>query len=193
MVGVINRICARRFFTEKLRITNRRYQHKEAAARFLLTEDSLKKNKRLIDTKRVYLDALVKNNKQSSDTTSSLESEVSNVVDAMSEIFMDRDELLSAQGNLVIYYLIFRSALEYNEMDRLNRRALLDFRAKLSENRVKAEFDYEGASFELLEYDRLSQQGTNDASSIRERYGILARHLGLTKVDLEPGRISEVH
>lgn len=193
MVSVINRICSRPFFTDKLRITNRRYQHKEAAARFLLTEDSLKRNKRLIDTKRVYLDALVKNNKIESDNTISLELETSSTVDSMSEIFMDRDELLSAQGNLIIYYLIFRGAKENGELSLINRKSLFDFRTKLSENRLKAELDYEGASFELLEYDRLSQQGTNDASSIRERYGILARHLGLTKVDLEPGRISEAH
>ena len=31
--------------------------------------------------------------------------------------------------------------------------------------------------FDLLEYDRLSQQGTNDASSIRERWRILAEKI----------------
>ncbi|QTC90223.1 DUF262 domain-containing protein [Brevundimonas goettingensis] len=193
MVEIINRICREPFFTHKLRISNRRYQHKEAAARFLLVEENIQKNGRLIDTKRVYLDALVKNNKSPSDTTASLETSVQSIVVAMSNVFMDRDELLSAQGNLVIYYLIFRGAEQFNELGLVNRRALLDFRTALVDNRNRAENDYEGASFEMLEYDRLSQQGTNDASSIRERYGILARYLGLTKQDFEPGRANTAH
>ena len=37
--------------------------------------------------------------------------------------------------------------------------------------------NYADASFELLEFDRLNQQGTNDASSIKERYRILSGQL----------------
>jgi hypothetical protein len=44
-------------------------------------------------------------------------------------------------------------------------------------NREVAQDDLTKASFELLEYDRLSQQGTNDASSIRERWRILENWL----------------
>lgn len=55
-----------------------------------------------------------------------------------------------------------------------------DFRGQLKENRVIASEDYAEASYELLEYDRLSQQGTNDAFNIKEIFGILARELGLS-------------
>ena len=40
-----------------------------------------------------------------------------------------------------------------------------------------AEIDLEKAEFELLEFDRLSQQGTNDASSIRERRRIMLEYI----------------
>ena len=37
-----------------------------------------------------------------------------------------------------------------NEVSKITRRKLLDFRERLKENRVKAEADYAGSSFELL-------------------------------------------
>ena len=42
----------------------------------------------------------------------------------------------------------------------------------------------DAASFELLEYDRLTQQGTNDASNIKERLRILADFMNLPKTDI---------
>jgi cytoplasmic iron level regulating protein YaaA (DUF328/UPF0246 family) len=60
---------------------------------------------------------------------------------------------------------------------------LFKFRKTLSENRDKASKDYEGAVFEYLEFDRLNQQGTNDATSIKERYQTLCRFLGVTADD----------
>ena len=60
----------------------------------------------------------------------------------------------------------------------------LDFNISLKKNRDLAASDYEKASYELLEYDRLSQQGTNDASNIKERVFVLATYLGLSKTSL---------
>ena len=93
--------------------------------------------------------------------------------------FAANDELLLAQGILVVYYLIFRSAIAHGEEAKVTRRRLLDFRQRLAENREAAIKNYEGASFDLLEFDRLNQQGTNDASSIKERVKILSEHLGV--------------
>jgi|SRR5215469_11563789 len=47
-------------------------------------------------------------------------------------------------------------------------------------NRQAAERDIARANFEWLEFDRMSQQGTNDAASIRERVKILSSFLGFT-------------
>ena len=52
-----------------------------------------------------------------------------------------------------------------------------DFQNLRANNRIIAEGDIEVAEFELLEFDRLSQQGTNDASSIKERVGIMLDYI----------------
>jgi hypothetical protein len=75
---------------------------------------------------------------------------------------------------LTVYYLLFRTALETGETHKITRRKLLNFRQKVAQNREEAALNYPDASFELLEFDRMNQQGTNDASSIKERYRILA-------------------
>jgi hypothetical protein len=46
--------------------------------------------------------------------------------------------------------------------------------AKLYEDAGLA--NWHKAQFEMLEYDRLSQQGTNDASSIKERLNIIRKY-----------------
>lgn len=56
----------------------------------------------------------------------------------MAAEFAAGDELLHAQGILVVYYLIFRSAVIYGEEAKITRRSLLDFRQKLAENREAA-------------------------------------------------------
>ena len=132
----------------------------------------------IVDTKKVYLDNLAR--KYHSDKQRHvvhLRRRVCDVLDAMCAEFVDDDELLQAQGILVVYYLLFRAAAENGTLDRITRRKLLNFRRRLAENCEYAEKDYAAASFDLLEFDRLNQQGTNDASSIKERYRILSLEL----------------
>jgi hypothetical protein len=78
---------------------------------------------------------------------------------------------------MVVYYLLFKGAIKSGTIDRITRKKLLNFRQKIAENREAAGKDYPSASFDLLEFDRLNQQGTNDASSIKERYRILSTAL----------------
>lgn len=180
MVSAIRDVASLSLFTKCVRFNNRRYQHREVAARILLVEDCLSSTGRLIDTKKVYLDALAKNYSSGPiKRVTEIESLASGVVMTMAEIFVENDELLQSQGNMVVYYLIFRSAIMNHEVHKISRRKLLDFRESLKANRIKAVEEYAESTFELLEYDRLSQQGTNDSSNIKERYGILARTLGL--------------
>ena len=40
----------------------------------------------------------------------------------------------------------------------------------------------------VLEFDRLTQQGTNDASNINERFSILAEAIGLSKTKINKER-----
>lgn len=181
MVAAIREVSEHRFFSRCVKFANNRYQHREIAARMLLTEYNIEANKRLIDTKKVFLDALAKDfHHGKTGEVDELKNRVFHVLDDMSEAFTIRDELLQAQGTIIVYYLLFRYAAAHDELGALNRRELLDFREALAENRVLAEEDYANSRFELLEYDRLNQQGTNDASSIRERFEILSHFVGLT-------------
>jgi hypothetical protein len=181
VVRAIADVSRHGFFAQRVRYKNNRYQHRESAARFLLIEDSLRTAGQIVDTKKVYLDGLAKKYRiDNAAYVDDLSFHVTKVLDYMFSEFSDADELLMAQGIIVVYYLIFRSAISHGEQGKVTRRGLLDFRQRLAENREAAVNNYEGASFELLEFDRLNQQGTNDASSIKERVRILSEFLGIS-------------
>ena len=185
MVAAIRDIAASDLFSRCIKFNNNRYQHREVVARMLLIEESILSG-RLLDTKKVYLDALARTYySENLQRVDELKQSTEKVVHAMAGVFSEKDELLQAQGNMVIYYLIFRAALNANEVNKITRRKLLDFKNRLKENREMAEISYENSSFELLEYDRLTQQGTNDASNIKERFGILAKELGLSETEIQ--------
>jgi Protein of unknown function DUF262 len=183
-VRTITTISEHKFFADRVKFRNNRYQHRESSARFLLVEDSLhssKENKQIVDTKKVYLDALARKYREKDKPhVDEIGEKVEFILDRMANVFTDKDELLLAQGIIVVYYLIFRTAVAHDEEAKITRRGLLDFRQKLADNREAAANNYEGASFDLLEFDRLNQQGTNDASSIKERVRILSEFLGVT-------------
>ncbi|TVO57582.1 DUF262 domain-containing protein [Denitromonas halophila] len=185
LVAAIRDIAASDLFFRCVKFGNNRYQHREVAARMLLVEESLKSTGRLIDTKKVYLDALARNyHSGESAHVEELRRASEEVSRAMSGTFSEKDELLQAQGNMIVYYLVFRAGLRTNEVHKITRRKLLSFRERLRENRIMAAEEYAESSFELLEYDRLSQQGTNDSSNIKERFGILAKELGLSAIEI---------
>lgn len=178
LVKSIIEISKHLYFTKKVKFTSARYKHRDVAVRLLLIEDSLSTRGSLIDTKRVYLDALTEKYKTGHiQEVRNLTNKVTDTLDIMAKEFMDNDELLSAQGLQTVYYLVFRTALIQNNTSKVTRIKLLDFRNKLSENRDVATKNYETADFQFLEFDRLNQQGTNDASSIKERYHILCNFL----------------
>ncbi|KQN80102.1 DUF262 domain-containing protein [Sphingomonas sp. Leaf62] len=184
VVRAINAVSNHPFFVENVKFSNSRYQHKEVAARFLLVEDSLATHGRIVDTKKIFLDALAKRYRVRGEPyIEDIKNKVSLVLDEMYAEFSLSDELLAAQGSMVVYYLIFRNALDMGESNKVSRRGLLDFRKELAENRKRAENDLE-SSFQLLEFDRLNQQGTNDASSIKERVAIMSAWLNLSKTDV---------
>ncbi|MGM8850952.1 DUF262 domain-containing protein [Salinicola halophyticus] len=181
LVSAIIEVSNHKYFSQNVKFNDARYKHREVAARLLLLEDSLIDRGSLIDTKREYLDGLATRLKSGDSVrVENLKKSVISVLDEMSQVFAKKDDLLLAQGIQTVYYLLFRSLVQFNELWKVDRPKLIDFRKDLSENREKAASDYEGASFELLEFDRLNQQGTNDASSIKERYSIICNYLGVT-------------
>ncbi len=180
MVSAIRDVAQHEFFNRCVAFGNKRYQHRESAARMLLVEENLLSIGKIIDTKKEYLDAMAKNYHDGpARTVTSLANQVISVLDKMNDVFLDRDELLRAQGNMTVYYIVMKSGIASNTSQNMSRKNLLDFKDLVQRNRVAAEENYAEAVFDLLEYDRLTQQGTNDASNIKERVKILAAKLGV--------------
>ena len=172
MVKTIRTLSQHPFFQQKVKFGNKRYEHYEVAARLLLVEVSFRENQKLIDTKKVYLDSMAKRYKVGHQTfINEIMSEISSILDNMVSCFTDDDILLRAQGTIVVYYLLFKWAKENNIT--IIRSKLLSFSDLVKSNRSIAEENYESADFDLLEYDRLSQHGTNDVSNIKERLRII--------------------
>lgn len=179
MAKLITKIAGHKFFKDKINFSNKRYQHKEASAKILFLVHSLTTGKKkVVDTKKVYLDDFVKTHKNKSDTeVAYLSKSVIKVLDEMTTLFVNKDPLLKAQGTFPVYFLLIRDYVQRNKLNKFSRNLLINFRDKLEKNRKKAEKDIASAEFELLEFDRLSQQGTNDASSIATRLEILKSYL----------------
>lgn len=179
MAKAITAVSKHHFFQRKVTFSDRRYQHREGAARLLFLE-KCSQDEKLIDTKKPFLDQFVRDyrNKRTTEV-SALKKAVLSVLNEMSDVFVDDDDLLQAQATIPIYFLLFRAAVANDKTQKISRQKLLDFQNSRKENRVAAEKNITKANFDLLEYDRLSQQGTNDASSIRERLAILRKHCGI--------------
>ena len=185
LVAAIRRLAEHAFFGTRAGFRNTRYQFREVAARLLLIEYNLANHGRVIDTKKVWLDQLARDLR--TDSRADVErtaAGVRAVLDNMVPVFRSGDELLRAQGMMTVYYLVFRDAAERGTLEQLDRRGFVEFRHAVSENRSIAEEDYVRAEFRLLEFDRMNQQGTNDASNIVARARILCDWLGLPGPDL---------
>lgn len=171
MARLITKLSQHKFFKENVSFSNKRYQHKEATAKLLFLLYSLRTGKKKIaDTKKVYLDEFVKVFKGKSEKdVEVLAKEATALLNEMAKIFIKKDPLLKAQGTFPVYFLLVRSYSIDGKLSKFGRNMLIAFKDKLERNRVKAMKDLASAEYDLLEYDRLSQQGTNDASSITAR------------------------
>lgn len=183
LVSAIRDVANHEFFSRCVAFGNKRYQHREVAARFILVEENIRTLGKIIDTKKEYLDALARNYRTGrTDLVNDFRRSISETLNYMASLFVERDELLRAQGNMVLYYLLCKSAIENDVAALLSRERLYAFRDQVRDNRIRAEENYADASFELLEFDRLSQQGTNDSSNIRERLGVISRFLNIPPI-----------
>ncbi|MCG9755895.1 DUF262 domain-containing protein [Shewanella insulae] len=174
LVAAINKLSRKDFFKNKVKFGNKRYQHKEVAVRLLFLQHCLESEPRLYDTKKVYLDKFTKDNKKSNKSyVNKLYKKCDETLSYLETVFIDSDPLLSSQAVIPIYYLTYQKFLEEKPRSSFSRNKLLKFNKTREKNRVMASDDITKADFELLEFDRMSQQGTNDASSIRDRVQIL--------------------
>jgi len=183
MVKIIRKITSQKFFKENVTITNKRYQHHEVSARLLFLEYCIR-NRELRDTKKPYLDQFVKDFKTKSPDPGIHESVIT-ILDFMSRTFSKHDALLKRQSRVPIYYLLFRQGKKQGMVRDISRDRIKNFVKKVEENKKEAQVSLALARPELIEYDRLSIQGTNDSSSIRQRFHIIARyfHMDTSEID----------
>ena len=179
MAKTIREISKRSFFVNKVRFSNKRYQHREVAGKLLFLESLVGKSKSIIDTKKAYLDAFVRKYKNENLRSNVIEERVKGILDRMQGMFTEKDELLKTQAIVTIYYLLFREAKEDGKLETITRKGLYEFNKEVENNRIVAEKDITKAKFEYLEFDRMSQQGSNDAASIKERLKIISKYFGI--------------
>jgi len=171
---VIRQLVKDEFFTDRLTVSSTRYRHHDLACKFLYLESKGGE----AETKKKTLDAFVREyeNKQFKKRAQELLAEVRLTLGKMCEIFSKTDPLLRSPGNDVIYFLLCRELRLGSNPQKLSRRDLEQFEAKLKVNRKAAEEELPTAEWELLEYDRLSQT-PNDASAIEFRLKTIRKYL----------------
>lgn len=187
MAKLIRALADHRFFADKVRFGNRRYQYREVAARLLLLLMHIELDGRIVDTKKSALDEMVRSNHDGDERyLGDLLKKVEEVLNSLLDVFVDRDMLLRAQSAIPIFFIVARNLIREGTFRRsFDRKRLEEFYELVQRNRFVATFDLESASYELLEFDRLSQQGTNDASSIKFRAELLGEFLLDRRSDIE--------
>ncbi len=179
MAGAVREMANSTFFATKLGFKDRRYSYQEIAAKLLYIESCelrLGKGNAFVDLKKRHLDKFVKENKGISDSDlKKLQASVNNHLNWMRPVFSDNDPLLGKQSFPQLMYLFTKTInREYAAVD-LQRKVsefLNFFNQERQENSRRSEDDMDS---ELTEYGRLTQQGTNDADSMKKRVTILKR------------------
>lgn len=179
MAAAIRDAALHELFTEKVKFSNNRYQHREVAARLIFLEYMLSNFNKLADTKKPYLDKMVIDYRDNNSDTHPILESTTNIFGLMTKVFGNKDDLLRSQSSITVYFLLFKKANEGNQLNLITRRGLMDFYQAIEYNRRISEQDITQSNYEYLEFERMSQQGTNDAYSIKERTRIMANFLGI--------------
>ncbi len=169
---LIRSLSKSEFCKSRLPFTNKRYRHYDLLAKFLLID----KENKITDTKKVYLDAFVRDwrTKTLADAKKTLGARASITLTAMTSCFTKQDPLLRSVGMVVLHYHMFRLAAKDKWSDRIERKSLKQFEERRLQNRRAAEDDITGADYDLLEFDRLTQS-PNDAFAMATRLQVLLK------------------
>jgi hypothetical protein len=169
----IRDIASHRFFTQNIRFGTARGQDQNGAAKLLLTEF----RGELVDVKKVDLDRFTEEALQAEAPLFDFEQaamRAKKLLNTLTDVFTERDPLLSSEGPLVVYYWLARSL---HEPERLTmRQFLVEFEEERRRNRriLKDNPESERVNTELIRYDDFNRS-TNDAGSLRGRLAILLR------------------
>ena len=166
---IIRRISGHRFFQTRIKFRTSRGQDYNAAAKLLLIEFI----GRFTDTKLLQLNRFVEEGlKSESADLERAASRVENVLDDMHDVFLERDNLLSSQGPITLYYWMIRN-VQRNRVNQV-REFLNRFERQRKSNREIANADPQKADSALLVYDS-QNRSVDDQLSPERRYEFLMR------------------
>jgi hypothetical protein len=181
--AAIRAVAKHAFFKEHVPFSDKRYRHRDLAAKFLYLEFV----NGIANTKKPDLDAFVRDfrkwreahlPKGSPSAVAKLKTETEKTLAQMAAIFATSDSLLRQVGMITLYYHLFR-LIRLGKVDSVTREMLKVFEKQRDENRRRIEETSETdkkVDAQLLEFDKHSQT-PNDAYAIRIRLNILLRFL----------------
>ena len=180
----IRKISEHPFFTETVPFSDKRYRHRDLAAKWLLIEQASERaeadGRRFVNTKKKDLDRLVGDlhkSKNGSAETARLSERAEKTLDNMNKTFESKDRLLKNIGMAILYYYQFSGETDARKEKRpavaTTRDILARFEAARVENRKVAK-EGEASDRELEDFEKHSQT-PNDAYALETRHGILNR------------------
>lgn len=182
MCRLIREVAGHKFFEEVVPTQNKRYQHYDIAARFLLIEETIiegHNHKGYCTLKKRFLDDLVKKNvSMGGDKTKSRHEAVKKQLNTLCQVFSSKPELLKRAGYLQLYYLFVKDMQRLYAHERMIS-LISEFLESFTVQRYEAlgldpEQRVEERHRYLEEFERLMQQG-NDKVSLEERVSIMTR------------------
>ena len=176
----INETARNDFFGDRIWFPDKRYRHRDLAAKFLYIEYKDK----IVNTKKVDLDNFVRDFKKknrgeaakrrTAETIKRVRRGTESTLTSMSKVFRTRDPLLRQVGMITLYYYLFRLVGKENT-GQVTRDMLDKFEKDRAENKKFAENDKK-TNAELLEFDKHTQT-PNDAYALEIRLDILRKFL----------------
>ena len=188
MAALIRDVSERNFFTRKVKFANNRYAHREVSCKLLYMEWQKIKHgvSSCPDLKKKYLDAFVKDNRNLSDEDKSLLTrEIDKRLKELEKCFIDNSHELSKQSYPQFFFLALRkiqSDYTHRNIFALIKEFLPQFTLLRAENNQKPEEERDPT---LVEFGRLTQQGTNDSGSMTQRAEILIKFFLIHNRDVQ--------
>jgi len=182
MCRLIREVAEHKFFKDTIFITNKRYQHYDLAARFLLIEQGIKEGASPYrDLKKRFLDNLVQADRyrnMGDAELDALKKAVDKQLKALGRVFSKKDPLLKRAGYPQLYYL-FVKEMESNYAGERLFSQIKKFLPEFAHDRAESlHMDPDEKSDEkhayLDEFERLMQQG-NDKLSLEKRVNTMKR------------------
>jgi len=177
-VRLIRSLAGHRFFADRVRFANQRYQHRDAAARILTLEDAaLRGRPDLPDLDGRALDDFVRDNRRLAPAHRRvLRERVEAVLDRLVDVFEARDPLLATQAIVPVLYLVVASIADDapDGWQGALRSGLAGFHDERRATLAHPETEQEPV---LREFNRLLHAGANDARNVGGRLEILVERL----------------